>query len=49
MHKWLVELTDDDRGFIISSETDETLRNSISPTKAPTKGQKKEQRERTQV
>jgi hypothetical protein len=40
MHKWLVELTDDNRGFIISSQNDETLRNSISPTKAPSKGGK---------
>jgi hypothetical protein len=30
----------DDRGFIINSQNDETLTNSISPTIAPSKGGK---------
>jgi hypothetical protein len=39
MHKWLVYLSDD-RGFIINSQNDETVTNSLSPTIAPSKGGK---------
>jgi hypothetical protein len=39
----------DNTGFIINSQNDETLRNSISPAIAPSKGGKEGKRERTQV